>query len=173
MIKLFDVQDKVVIPTEHCYTLDFLKNIMDEYPDDHIKIYQYLFYMACPNPDLNPFFDVPEYDKEELIMAELSPEFSSEDETIRTALEKCYKLYETPTSRAYKGIKTFLDNLADYMANTKLEHGRDGNLTAGVNAAAKFESIRQSFKGAYRDLMDEQKSSIRGDKNLAYDDQDD
>ena len=56
IIRLFDVQNGVVVPTEHCYTLKALKDIMDKYPEDYLKVYQYLFYMTCPNPDLNPFF---------------------------------------------------------------------------------------------------------------------
>ena len=39
---------------------------MDNYPDDYLKIYQYLFYMTCPNPDMNPFFHTPEHEKEEV-----------------------------------------------------------------------------------------------------------
>ena len=38
-----------------------------------------------------------------------------------------------------------------------------------VNAAAKFDQIRQSFKGAYSDMKDEQQSSVRGGQGLAYD----
>ena len=68
LTKLFDVQNGVVIPTEHCYTLKALKDVMDEYPDDYLKIYLYLFYMSCPNPDLNPFFFTPDIDKETLIL---------------------------------------------------------------------------------------------------------
>lgn len=171
MIRLFDVHDKKVIPTEHCYTLKFLKDIMDSYPDDHLKIYQYLFYMTCPNPDLNPYFDVPEQDKEEQILMELDAEFSTEDDMIISAKNKCATLYETPTSRAYNGIKSMLDRLGRYMETTEIEHGRDGNITALVNIAAKFDQIRQSFKATYRDLMEEQKSAVRGNKDLAYDDQ--
>jgi len=59
IVKLFDVQNNSVIVTEHCYTLNFLKEIMDEYPDTHMPIYTYLFYMTCPDPDLNPFFNLP------------------------------------------------------------------------------------------------------------------
>jgi hypothetical protein len=44
--KLFDVQNGVVIPSEHCYTLKSLKDIMDNYPDDYLKIYLYLFYYS-------------------------------------------------------------------------------------------------------------------------------
>ena len=32
-----------------------------------------------------------------------------------------------------------------------------------------FDQIRQSFKGAYNDMKDEQKSSVRGGQGLAYD----
>ena len=43
MIRLFDLQNGQVIPTEHCYTIGYLKDIMDEYPDDYISIYAFLF----------------------------------------------------------------------------------------------------------------------------------
>jgi hypothetical protein len=169
LIRLFDVQNDVVVPTEHCYTLKTLKNIMDKYPEDYLQIYQYLFYMTCPSPDLNPFFTTPELDKEELILEEVGAEFSTEDEAIRNALKFCSDMYETPTSRAYHGIASMLDRLASYMATTSIEHGRDGNINQLVNAAAKFDAMRASFKGAYRDLKDEQQSHVRGGEGMAYD----
>jgi len=169
MVRLFDIQNGKVVPTEHCYTLKFLKDVMDEYPGDYLRVYAYLFYMTCPNPDLNPFFDVPEQDKEEFILREVDAEFSTDDDVIRHGIEMCKKLYETPTYRAYMGIKTMLDRLARYMETTDIEHGRDGNITALVNAASKFEQIRQSFKGTLRDLEEEQKSQVRGGQRLSYD----
>lgn len=169
MVKLFDIQNGKIVPSEHCYTLKALKDIMDVYPDEYVNVYAYLFYMSCPNPDLNPFFDVQENDKEELILSQLKVSFSTEDEEIVVALELCKKLYETPTYRAYMGLKSMLDRLARYMETTQIEHGRDGNITALVNAAAKFEAIRMSFKGAYKDLMEEQKSQVRGGQQLSYD----
>lgn len=170
MVKLFDIQNGKVIPSEHCYTLFSLKRIMEEYPEDEsVKIFAYLFYLSCPNPDMNPFFDVPEVDKEELIRREVGGDFDSDDDAIQEALEVTKKLYETPTVRAYMGIKSMLDRLAKYMETTDIEHGRDGNITALINAASKFEAIRQSFKGTLRDLEEEQKSTVRGGQNLAYD----
>lgn len=77
IVRLFDVQNGVVIPTEHCYTLKSLKDIMDNYPQEYLKIYQYLFYMTCPNPDMNPFFNMPNMDKEEEILREIQAEFST------------------------------------------------------------------------------------------------
>lgn len=169
MVRLFDIQNGKITPSEHCYTLKFLKDIMDEFPEDHLKIYAYLFYMTCPDPNLNPFFDVPENDKEELILEQVDAEFSVEEELIIIALKMCEKLYQTPTYRAYVGMKSMLDRLGKYMETTEIEHGRDGNITALLNAAAKFDQIRQSFKGVYRDLQEEQQSTVRGGQNLAYD----
>lgn len=169
MIKLFDVQNGSVIPTEHCYSLKFLKDIMDEYPKDYLSIYKFLFYMTCPNPDLNPFFNLPETEKEDIIIEECQLEVSTEDPKIVLALEMAAKLYETPTYRAYKGIKSMLDRLAKYMETTAIEHGRDGNINSLVNAAAKFEQIRASYKGAFNDMKQEQESHVRGGQGLAYD----
>jgi hypothetical protein len=169
LIKLFDIQNDKVVPTEHCYTLKFLKDIMEAFPETYLNVYQYLFYMTCPNPDLNPFFNLPEHEKEDMIVEEIQMEESSEDELIQMGLIKCQKLYETPTYRAYRGIKSMLDRLARYMEVTAIEHGRDGNINSMVNAAAKFESIRNSYKGAFNDMKQEQQSSVRGGQGLAYD----
>ena len=123
IVKLFDIQNGKVIPTEHCYTLKALKMVMDNYPDNYTKIYQYLFYMTCPNPDLNPLFYTPDLDKESLILDQIEADFSTEDEDIYIALQFCQRMYETPTSRAYKGIASMLDRLARYMETTPITHG--------------------------------------------------
>jgi len=169
MIRLLDIQNGKVIPSEHCYTLKFLKDIMEEHPDEYLKIYAYLFYMTCPNPDMNPFFDIPETDKEEFILKEIDADFSTEDEKVIHALKMCEKMYQTPTYRAYLGIKIFLDNMAKSMASEQLTFGRDGSSPALLRMAEKYDAVRQSFKGVYRDLMEEQQSSVRGGQNLAYD----
>lgn len=171
MIRIFDIHNGVVVPTEHCYILKDLKAIIDTYPDDYINVFAYIFYMTCPNPDLNPFFDVIESDKEAMILQQLKPTFSTEDAEVIAGIKFCEKLYETPTLRSYMGIKKMLDRLAKYMETAPIEAGRDGNIMALVNTASKFEQIRQSFKGAYKDLMEEQQSQVRGGQQLAYDQQ--
>ena len=144
---------------------------MEVYPEIYIKIYQYLFYKTCPNPDLNPFFNMPDVDKEELIMIQLGNLFSTEDDGIPEALALCQKLYETPTSRAYDGIKAMLDRLGKYMKDTSITNGRDGNGMFLLKAAKEFNEIRESYKGVFKDLMEEQDSRVRGGAGLAYDDQ--
>jgi len=169
IIKLFEVTNNVVIPTEHCYTLKALKDIMEEYPDNYLKIYQYLFYMTCPNPDMNPFFYTPDIDKESLIMTQIDADFSTEDDSIFIALQFCERMYETPTSRAYGGMQKALDRISNYLSTVQITDGKDGNI-AQIRALAKdFDGIRQSFKGVYKDLQEEQQSKVRGGQGLAYD----
>lgn len=169
MVRLFDIQNGKVIPSEHCYTLKFLKDIIDEYGEEATKVLAYLFYMTCPNPDLNPFFDIPEQDKESLILREVDADFSTDEDLISNGLAMCKKMYETPTYRAYQGIKIALDNMATFMATEQVTSGRDGSATAILRIAERFDQVRQSFKGVYRDLLEEQQSSVRGGQNLAYD----
>ena len=125
--------------------------------------------MTCPNTDLNPFFYTPDLDKESLILEQIDAEFSIEDQDVFIALQFCQRMYETPTSRAYKGIASMLDRLGRYMETTPITDGRDGNITALVNAAKNYEAIRTSFKGAYKDLQEEQSSRVRGGIGMAYD----
>jgi hypothetical protein len=167
--KLFDVQNGKVIPTEHCYTIATLHKVMEEYPDNYLKIYQYIFYITCPNPDLNPFFNTPENDKEELILDEIKIDISLDSDTIVDAIKLCEKLYETPTVRAYKGIKIALDNMARFMATEQVTSGRDGSAGTILRIAEKFDQVRQSYKGVYKDMKDEQEQQVRGNKNLSYD----
>lgn len=169
MIKFFELQNGKVIPTEHCYTIDWLKDIMDNYPENYLKIYAFVQYMTCPNDDLNPYFNMPEENKEEVILKDLGADFSSEEELIQKALAKAEIMYDTPTVRAYKGISTMLDRLATYMEKTPITHGRDGNINSLLAAGAKYDAIRNSFKGAYRDLKEEQQTRTRGGGQLAYD----
>jgi len=171
LVRIFDIDKGKVILSEHCYTLNFLKDIIKAYPKEkeHMAILQYLFYMSCPNPEMNPFFNVPEHEKEDIIVEEIDLDISLDNELIINGLEKCKKLYETPTYRAYIGIKAVLDKLAKYMEDTTIEHGRDGNITSVTNVAAKFDAIRASYKGAFTDMKKEQENTVRGGQGLAYD----
>lgn len=169
MIKLFDIKNKVIVPTEHCYTLETLKRLMDLYPDTYLKMYQFFFYMCCYDPDINPFFNIRESDREEVIMKELGYAFSTEDPGVQEGLDFCRMMYTTPTLRAFLGIKVALDNIAEFMANTKITAGKDGNATQVASFAEKYDKIRQSYKGTEKDLMDEQQSRVRGGGGLAYD----
>lgn len=168
MIRLFEVQNKTIVPTEHCYAISWLKRIMDDYPDNYMKVYSYLFYMTCPGPD-NPYYNLPEDQIEETVIEAINCDFSTEDDAIQNALAGCEKLFETPSVRAHKGLKKAMDHIAIYMGNTPITDGKDGNI-GQIRAMAKdFHNVRQSYKGVSKDLQEEQEAHARGGQDLAYD----
>ena len=112
-IRLFELDGRIVKPTEHCYMISWLNCIIEEYPKDHIKVLAYVYYMSYTGPD-NPYANIVEEDREQKIMQSLEPEFDTEDPMIIRAIEKCTELYMTPTMRSYDAIKTMLDNLNVY-----------------------------------------------------------
>jgi hypothetical protein len=62
-----------------------------------------------------------------------------------------------------------LDRISNYLSTAQITDGKDGNI-AQIRALAKdFDGIRQSFKGVYKDLQDEQSSKVRGGIGLSYD----
>lgn len=169
MIRLFDIENGKVIPSEHCYTLAYLKQLMTLYPQEYTKLYCYLFYMSCPNPELNPFFNVPEHEKEDMVLKELQVGINIADEVIQEALQKTQKLYETRTFRLYRSFGIMLDKLGYYVETTPIAHGRDGNIGSLIQAAKNIQDIREQFKGLERDHLEEQKTTVRGGQQLAYD----
>lgn len=174
IIRLLDIVNGKVVPSEHCYTLDSLKAIMTKYPDkeQHCKVYAYLFYRTCPYKELNPFFHIPEDEKEEFILKEVKMNFSIDEPEIEKALEFCCECYETETVRAFNGFKSAIDKLSIFLGKIEYSTGRDGNITSVLSAMKNFADIRESFKRVNEDLEKEQNGIVRGKQNLAYDSDD-
>jgi hypothetical protein len=168
-IKLFELKGKALVPSEHCYAISSYKKIMEEYPKNYIKIFEYFFYIACRSED-NPYYNRPQDDLELEILKDIEADFSTEDPLIIAGLKKTISLYETPTTRAYNGISNMLEKLAFYMETQTITDGRDGNISAIIQAAKNFDAIRKSFKGVAKDLEEEQSSRARGGSRLSYDD---
>jgi hypothetical protein len=168
-IVLFDMQNGKVIPSIHCYNIESFKKIIDEYPKDHTKIFAYFYYMSCLNEEENPFANVPEEDKEDLILKEVGGDFSIDDKLISEGLVVCKKLYETTAYNTYLSIKIALENLGKYLRTTQITDGRDGNVLSILKTAKDFEDVRRSFASAYRSFKEEEVTSSRGNQNLSYD----
>ena len=77
MIRLFEIENRTVKPTVHCHQIKWLKKIMDDFPDNYLHIYAYIFYMACPAEE-NPYFNVKHDLREEVILLDLDGEIDTE-----------------------------------------------------------------------------------------------
>ena len=169
-IKLFDIENKVAIPTEHCYTSASLKKVLDEFPKEAGKIYAYLFYMCCYDSTENPYSHLSIQEKEDVLRSELELTIDLQHPTIIQALDFCNKMYETPSSRMYDGIKSMIDRLAEYLRITPITTGIGGNLKDLKDAAKDYKSLRDAFKEAYNDVQEEAKKvRNKGDRESSYD----
>ena len=174
MKALFKLENGILKPSEHVYGLKVFTDIIEQYPDekDHIQIFKYIFYTVSLDSENNPFFNVKEEDKEEMILAELKEiNFSTEDDCIQQALKFCEEIEITPIGRAYLGIKNMLDKVSEHLQTVSITStGKDANLPALVNLASKFDSIRSSFEGTLESLKKEQRArKVRGNQTIGYD----
>ena len=93
MIPLFDVSDKKIVPSSHCYNIPWMKEIMDLFPNEYIQIYSYAFYTTCPDSTMNPYWNIPEDTRESVILADLKPTFYLDDMRIEAFVNRCKEMY--------------------------------------------------------------------------------
>ncbi len=169
-VELFEVEDGVLIPTKHCYALDYLKAIMDEKDKEYLNIFKYLFYMTCPYPKKNPFFNRPAHEKEDDILASIKVSVSLDNMLIDTAKEELTKLYDSRGVQMFKSMAVAVETVSVYMQTVTLRDGKDGNVTAVINTIGKYNKLREEFEKAENAFM----ASLvgkrsRGDEEVAYD----
>lgn len=168
-IKLFDIVNNKVAPTEHCYTIRSLKYIMDNYKEDYLSIYAYLFYTTCLNEEENPFANVPEEDKEDIILKEVGGDFSIDEQPIAEALDLCRALFSTASYDLYLSAKVGIEKVSKYIRNTPITDGRDGNNTSYLKYLEKYDEVCRSFEARYKAFKEEQNRTPRGGGDMAYD----
>ena len=168
MIPLFDVRDKKVVPSIHCFGIPWLKKVMDSFPDDYIEIYKYIFYLTCPDSTMNPYLNLPEEQREEVILADLKPTFYLEDLLILETIEKCKTMYATPALRSFIGAKKMVDKIGKYLDETEITEGKDSNSMAIDRYMSKLSDYWDTYRKMEGELHKEQ-STVRGGVKVRYD----
>lgn len=170
MIKLFDMHNGELQPTIHCTAILFLKEIMDVFPEHYMLVYKYLFYMTCPDEELNPYTNTPEQDRSEIIARHLNigEGFYLDDMKIEKAVMECRMLYSTPAVEVYRAAKKLLEKLQKSFHDEELTWG--GKDATGPGLVAAIEKLPKLIK-ACNDAEKEMKMSLksRGGQNMAYD----
>jgi hypothetical protein len=168
MINLFDVSEKTVKPSVHCYAIPWLKRVMDDFPGHYLEIYKYIFYMTCPDSTMNPYVQLPEDKREEVILLDLKPEFYPEDLHILETIEKCRIMYETPTLRMWRGQKKMVEKIANYLDITEITEGKDSNAMA-IDRFMKQGLEYVEILNKVGEILKEEQSKVRGNVKVRYD----
>lgn len=173
MITLFDIdQNGKIIPNEHCYAIKFLKDIQEVFTDleSQIKVYSYLFYQTCKDPRRNPYMELTEVEREEIILSDLEINFSLDEPCIGIAIKRLEEMFTTPTRRFYLDAKVGVEKMGEYLKNASIESGRDGNMATYLSALKSLSTITSEFKKVEKDYLEELKrDNIRGGAESSYD----
>jgi hypothetical protein len=168
LINLFDIENGVLRPSIACYAIPWLKKIMDEYPENYIQVYSYIFFTTCTDGSINPYINLPEDEREYVVLSDLGPlKFSLEDTIVLQTIDRCNKLYETPTLRILKGAKIMLDTMASTLSEGTLTFGKDGNATDIRGIMKEIRTYTEDYMKLEL-LVKEEQSKVKGDKAIPY-----
>ncbi len=171
VIQLFDMQDGDLKPTIHCYSLPWLSTLMTDFPNAYMKAYKYIFYMTCPDEQLNVYVNTPEIDKSDEIIRQLQiTEFMADDLHIENAVNQARKLYTTPTTEVYLAAKSMLEKLKRSFQVEELSWGgKDATGPALTAAMEKLPKLIQAYADSKLKLDQELKSRSRGGQLISDD----
>lgn len=167
IINLFDIDNNKAVPAQACYIVPWLFKIQELFPEDYLKVYSYIFFMTCPD-STNPYVNLPEEDKEEVILSDLAPiNFSLEDEYIQMVMERCKHLYATPVTRSFIGAKKMLDKIGRYLDRETIVDGKEGNAMTIKTFMKELPDYWENYK-KLETILKEEQSKVRGDKAIPY-----
>ena len=169
MINIFDLENDKVVPNATCYTIPELKAVIEKYKNP-IPALCYLYYKYIPT---SAYAHLDDYEKEKVLLHDYKGDYSLEDEVMIKAEEKIALLVLTPTRRFYNNAKKGLDRLGMYLATSEITSGLHGNLSAFNAALSKVGQTMEQFKKLEKIYEDETKSSLRGGRELGYDELED
>ena len=165
--RLFEIKNGRATITDHCYTNVYFKTIIDTFGEmDAVKIFTVFQYMADLNPETNPYVDVSEVEKLEVVIRACAPDLPLEvdwnDETFEEGIELTRKMFETGTYRAYLALKTVRDRLTDEMNSVSISmYKDDGNVGEVKKALEVYETINEATRKAFSEFEAENGSVQR------------
>lgn len=165
---IFDIENGNVIINHNCVSIPELKAVVAEYTDP-IPALNFLHFLYAKK---GPYCNVPEEDKEDVLLADFPGDYTTEDEVIIMARKKLEHLHMTPTYRYYLDNKILLEKIGKFGRDNSITAGKDGNLNAllsQVKSVGKTISEFKQLEKIAQDEIDEHKSRVRGDKRKAYD----
>lgn len=169
LTEIFTIENKQPKPTIHCHMIPELKTLIDKYPDDHINMLAYAFYMSCPYKSANPYADYTDYEKEQILQQDFLKRgvtnIVPDNVDLLKAIDKLTKLYETTTSKYLKYNKKNLDDIMNYLEDSEVIEGKDGNLAERIRIATVCGKVMAEFTQLEKIAeLEKDKVKVRGQR---------
>lgn len=163
----FDVENDRVVINPNVLLVPEFKVIVDKY-EDPIPALTWVRNMTYP---FSPYRNVPEGDKAEIIARDIPGEYDMDDPELLLARARAEELYLTPTRRFYLDSKIGLERIGEYLRETTISSGRDGNDSTFLQMLKSVGSINTQFS-ALEKAYQEEVASLRGNQESSYDEND-
>lgn len=168
--KFIEIESGEVAVKPVCWTIGPLRDVIDFYPETYSTVMQYLHSMVSLNPFDNPFADIDENLKTEVVLRALKLDIDSTSDIIKEALEIFTLGYETPTYRSYLGLKRLLDQVNRKLGEVEVDFEKDGNAVNVNNTVKSLSMYKKEMKEARKEYLEEQGTLRgRGGLDMAYD----
>lgn len=166
--EIFEVEGGVVKVNANVLLIPELKAVHDEYKDP-IPALSFLHYRYYPK---GTYCNVPEADKEDILIMDFPGEYTLEDPVMIAAMAKMESLIMSPTYRYYLDSKILLEKLGAFARGAVITSGRDGNasvLNSQIKSVGKTMAEFKQLEKIAQQEIEEHKSRVRGEKRKAYD----
>ena len=166
--EIFDIVNGQVVINENILLIPQLKAVHDKY-NNPIPALSFLHYKYNPK---GPYCNVPEADKDDILIMDFPGEYTLEDKEMIKAMEKLASFTMSPTYRYYLDNKILLEKMGKFGRNATVTSGRDGNasvLNSQLSKVGKTISEFKQLEKVVQQELDEHKSRVRGEKRKAYD----
>lgn len=165
MIDILTIENDKIVPDINCKSIPELKAVIEEYKDSTNALL-FIYHMTSP---FSSYINVPEEDKEEILLEDFPGDYGVEDEEIGNAINKLKKLYLTPTRRFFLNSKTTLERMGEYMSTAEITTGRDGNASVIASHLRNVGKTIKEFKELEKIYEEETQSGVRGGYSISYD----
>lgn len=147
----------------------YLAAIVDKYGEKNaLRLFKIFDFCYNLNPEENPYANLPEENKFEIILQSTYPELDRvidmEDDLIEQALDLVEELYATTRYRAYKAYKVVYEKIIKELEYTHVSTAKeDGNMGEINKALSAFSDLDKKMAESYKNLEEEmQTTQVRG-----------
>lgn len=167
MDSLFKFVNGKATITDHARNIWYYDNLIDKYGEEvAVKLFTIFQYMADLNPATNPYVNVSEEEKLEVIIRSICPELDIsidwDDVEITECIELTRKLFETVTYRKFLASKILLDKITYEIEHVNVVLDKEGGNSAEIDKAYKlFEIVNEQTKKLFQEYLDEQVGMVQ------------
>ncbi len=159
------VVNEVVLGVPEFETLynDFIEKYGEDVANNAFK---YLHFMY---EEESPYFNIKEDEREDAIKADFGKGFKPSHElSFINAERKMQKLCNGPVHRFLSSLRISMDKISDYLSNTEVIGGKDGNFGEIIAAHQKGKEVIKNYNSVESDFKNEI-AKKKGDTKKAID----